>query len=593
MEKKLNKNHYMWSLIKYKPVLYIFIISMEIVGGVIPLIEGMIIKEFFDIMGGKSTLIFNSYELIVLMAIASLIHILIVRLYFRKSTLHNFYISTLLRRNMLNSILKKHGGAAIDSSVGEAINSFRDDVLQIKTSISWLATVIGQIIRALGAVFILLFINIKITLLVFIPLILVIKIAKKSEKNIECNREEGRKATGAVNGAVGEIFDSILSIKVSGAKKDLMRSLSNLNEKRYRTMIKDSLVTQLIDSIYNNAINLGTGVILLLGAGAISTGNFTVGDFSIFVYYLAFVTDSFESLGNFIVYFKQTKVGYKNILSKINMKGKPEDLVKHKDIYLNKYNEEFFQDSIDNEEINKKPEQEFKILEVEGLTYLYGGSDKGIKDISFTLKKGEITVICGGTGSGKTTLLKSLIGLLPIQSGTIYWNGEEIKEPKNFFIPPISAYTSQLPNLFSDTVKNNILMGLSDKDVDLHRTINSSVFEKDLMELENGLDTIIGAKGTKLSGGQMQRVAAARMFVRNPQLLVFDDISSALDVETERLLWTRLFAEDGVSCIIVSNRRIILEKADNIIFLKNGVVELKGKLEDVLKSSIEIEEIIV
>lgn len=593
MEKKLNKNHYMWSLIKYKPVLYIFIISMEIVGGVIPLIEGMIIKEFFDIMGGKSTLIFNSYELIVLMAIASLIHILIVRLYFRKSTLHNFYISTLLRRNMLNSILKKHGGAAIDSSVGEAINSFRDDVLQIKTSISWLATVIGQIIRALGAVFILLFINIKITLLVFIPLILVIKIAKKSEKNIECNREEGRKATGAVNGAVGEIFDSILSIKVSGAKKDLMRSLSNLNEKRYRTMIKDSLVTQLIDSIYNNAINLGTGVILLLGAGAISTGNFTVGDFSIFVYYLAFVTDSFESLGNFIVYFKQTKVGYKNILSKINMKGKPEDLVKHKDIYLNKYNEEFFQDSIDNEEINKKPEQEFKILEVEGLTYLYGGSDKGIKDISFTLKKGEITVICGGTGSGKTTLLKSLIGLLPIQSGTIYWNGEEIKEPKNFFIPPISAYTSQLPNLFSDTVKNNILMGLSDKDVDLHRTINSSVFEKDLMELENGLDTIIGAKGTKLSGGQMQRVAAARMFVRNPQLLVFDDISSALDVETERLLWTRLFAEDGASCIIISNRRIILEKADNIIFLKNGVVELKGKLEDVLKSSIEIEEIIV
>jgi ABC-type multidrug transport system fused ATPase/permease subunit len=580
----------MWSLIKYKPFLYIFIILLNLLTGFIPLIEGMVIKEFFDIIGGKKTSIFSPSQLIGLIAVIALIHILIIRIYYRKSSLHNFYISTLLRRNMLNSILKKHGGKAINSSVGEVINSFRDDVSQIETSIFWLATLIGQIIRAVGAVIILLFINVKITLLVFIPLVLVIRLAQKSERNIEENREEGRKAAGAVNGAVGEIFESILSIKVSGAKKDFMNNLKRLNEKRHKAMIKDTMLSQVIDSIYNNVINIGTGVILLLGAGAISKGSFTVGDFSIFVYYLAFITDSVESLGNFIVYYKQTKVGYRNILNQIRMEETPENLVRYKDIYLNKYIKEKAHREKDSGKLSL--DNELRTLEVKGLTYLYNQSENGIKDINFTLKKGEILVISGRTGSGKTTLVKSLIGLLPKGEGEIYWNGERVENGKDFFIPPISAYTSQVPNLFSDTVKNNILLGLSEKDVDLHGAIKASVFEKDLKELENGLDTVIGTKGAKLSGGQMQRVAAARMFVRNPQLLIFDDISSALDVETEKLLWSRLFTNEEASCIVVSNRRIILEKADRIIVLKDGVIESQGTLNEVLKSSIELKEIV-
>lgn len=90
----------------------------------------------------------------------------------------------------------------------------------------------------------------------------------------------------------------------------------------------------------------------------------------------------------------------------------------------------------------------------------------------------------------------------------------------------------------------------------------------------------------------MQRVAAARMFVRKPQLLILDDISSALDVETEKLLWTRLLSDDAVSCIVVSNRRSILEKADMIIVLKDGSVESQGTLNGLLKSSGELKEVI-
>ena len=590
MKEKLNENYYMWSLIKYKYLLYVFIIVLNLLIGFIPLVEGMVIKEFFDIIGGEKISVFSPYQLIILIGVIALIHILLMRIYYKKSSFHNFYISTLLRRNMLNSILKKHGGKAINSSVGEVINSFRDDVSQIETSIFWLATLIGQIIRAVGAVVILMFINVKITLIVFIPLVLIIRLAQRSEKNIEENREEGRKATGVVNGAIGEIFESILSIKVSGAKKDLISNLKTLNDRRNKAMIKDSMVSLLIDSIYNNIINIGTGVILLLGAGAISKGKFTIGDFSIFVYYLAFITDSVESFGNFIVYFKQTKVGYRNILNQISMKESPESLVKHKNIYLNKYFKEKTHDENDLKKL--PPDIELKTLDVKGLTYLYSNSENGIKDINFTLKKGEILVVFGRTGSGKTTLLKSLIGLLPEVEGEVYWNGEKVENTKEFFIPPISAYTSQVPNLFSDTLRNNILLGLSEKDVDLDEAIKASVFERDLKELDNGLETVIGTKGAKLSGGQMQRVAAARMFVRKPQLFIFDDISSALDVETEELLWTRLFDNDSVSCVVVSNRREILERADKIIVLKDGRIESQGTLKEILESSAELKEFV-
>ncbi len=237
-------------------------------------------------------------------------------------------------------------------------------------------------------------------------------------------------------------------------------------------------------------------------------------------------------------------------------------------------------------------DNELRTLEVKGLTYLYNQSENGIRNINFSLKNCEVLVISGRTGSGKTTLLKSLIGLLPKGEGEICWNGEKVENVKEFFTPPISAYTSQVPNLFSDTVKNNILLGLSEKDIDLDGAIKASVFERDLKELDNGLDTVIGTKGAKLSGGQIQRVAAARMFVRKPQLLIFDDISSALDVETEKLLWTRLFVDDAVSCIIVSNRRTILEKADSIIVLKDGVIESQGTLNELLKNSTELKDVI-
>jgi ATP-binding cassette subfamily B protein len=213
--------------------------------------------------------------------------------------------------------------------------------------------------------------------------------------------------------------------------------------------------------------------------------------------------------------------------------------------------------------------EQLRSLRATGLAYCHPGSDRGVAEIDVELDRGTLTVVTGPVGSGKSTLVRTLLGLLPADRGEIRWNDERVDDPAGFFVPPRVAYVPQVPRLFSGTLRENIVLGAAFDDEEVFRAVRMAALEPDVALMPDGLDTLVGMRGLRLSGGQIQRVAVARMIIRDPELMVLDDASNALDVDTERELWSNLLAH-GRTVLAVSNRPELVSGADQVIRLERG-----------------------
>lgn len=455
---------------------------------------------------------------------------------------------------------------------GDIMSHFVRDVRQVQKFASNTITLIVRFVLnfAIVAFAMTKSTNLQLTLVSLVPILisilLILRLAKKLEKYYNLSRKKFTDLSEFVQ----ESTDSIRTTKAYVGEQKQYNEFLNKNTDLKNTNFK-VIKNETLLSVYTNlGIGLGTGLSILYGSNLVLNNVISLGDFVAFNGYMLLLQSPIMWIPWILKHIKKVKVSYDRLDKMFKLKE-----------------EEISIDNISNtEKLNGN-------IEIKNLTYHYPECIENVlENININIKPGESLGIIGVIGSGKTTLMNLLLKLYEVPNEKIYIDGKDINEIKTDTIRNNICYITQDNFLFSTTLKENInLFRDIYEEGDILESTKSTMIYEEIEGMTDGINTIIGEKGIDLSGGQKQRVVISRAFLKNSNIVIFDDTFSALDNRTEQSLLKNIKElTKNKTCIIVSNRISDIKHCDEIVVLEHGKIVERGVHKDLLNNKAQYYE---
>ncbi|MCQ4727242.1 ABC transporter ATP-binding protein/permease [Anaerotignum faecicola] len=375
-----------------------------------------------------------------------------------------------------------------------------------------------------------------------------------------------------VNTVMRENLSGVRVVKVFVRSDYEIKKFDEANKDYKDTTIKAFRTIVLIMPVMMLVMNFGIIAILYFGGIQVKAGTMEIGDIMAFITYLTQILMALMMISMVFMIFSRAKVSADRINEVLETKVDivtPENAVK---------------------ETNETGTVEFRNV---SFRYEGGTGEPVLENINFSVKKGETVAILGETGSGKSTLVNLIPRLYDVTEGEVFVDGVNVKEFDLEVLRKKVAVVLQEAILFSGTIKDNILWGKPDADdEEIYKAAEFAQAHGFVMELPANYGTELGQKGVNLSGGQKQRLSIARALIKNPEILILDDSTSAVDMVTEKKIQNALAKELKDSTkIIIAQRISSVMNADKILVLGNGTISAMGTHEELLKTSKDYQEI--
>ena len=467
-----------------------------------------------------------------------------------------------LRMDATKSLIAMEASYYDMRQTGQIMSVLGADVNQLEDVVSDSSTSIIRIVVTFGFAFLILIsMSWKLAAVLFAPLLLIIPIVYLFTTRVQRKYRKQRESTGGITSVLENLISGISVVQAYNAQDwETDRVADQSAAYRDQAMGASKDRNRFVPGLYAVA-GIAFGLLVSAGGFLAAEGDITTGELVTFLLISTRMTMPIFIFGMLVNQLQRGEAAARRVFAAIDLEP-----------------------TIVDSEDSKPLQGTIDTVEFDNVYFTYPGTSTPVLNgISFKVSGGEFLGIMGHTGAGKTTILKLLMRYYTPDSGRVLINGLDIESITLESVRDAIGFVSQEPFLFHGTLKENVLYNQTATDEAVEKALEMAGALEFVGGLENGVDTMVGDRGTMLSGGQRARVSLARALLKAPSLLILDEASSALDAETERRIQENLLSSgSGRATIAVAHRLSTIRNANEILAMVDGAVVERGSHDELV-----------